>query len=84
MHGLKRNSPAGKFRVRGILSIIFPAYLDFAYRIIFFGDEIESIESFDPLTGQRLKHYDDLTIFPANIFVTSQDKMKESLCGDPG
>jgi excinuclease ABC subunit B len=69
----------GKFRVRGDSVDLFPAYLDFAYRIIFFGDEVESIESFDPQTGHRNETLDNLTIFPANIFVTSQDKMKESL-----
>ncbi|MBW6460163.1 MAG: excinuclease ABC subunit UvrB [Bacteroidales bacterium] len=69
----------GRFRVRGDSVDIFPAYTDFAYRIIFFGDEIESIESFNPLNGFRLDQHDGITIFPANIFVTSQDKMKESL-----
>ena len=69
----------GRFRVRGDSIDIFPAYADFAYRIIFFGDEIESIESFNPLNGFRLDQHSGVTIFPANIFVTSQDKMKESL-----
>ncbi|MFO7613325.1 MAG: excinuclease ABC subunit UvrB [Bacteroidales bacterium] len=69
----------GRFRVRGDSVDIFPAYTDFAYRIIFFGDEIESIESFNPLNGFRLDQHSGVTIFPANIFVTSQDKMKEAL-----
>lgn len=69
----------GKFRVKGDSVDIFPAYLDIAFRIIFFGDEIESIESFDPVTGRTLDHQNDLTLYPANIFVTSQDKMKQAL-----
>jgi len=69
----------GRFRVRGDSVDIFPAYADFAYRIVFFGDEVEGIESFNPLNGFRLDKHDEITIFPANIFVTSQDKMKEAL-----
>jgi excinuclease ABC subunit B len=69
----------GKFRVRGDSVDVFPAYADLAYRIIFFGDEIEGIESFNPIDGFRLEKHHELTIFPANIFVTSQDKMKEAL-----
>lgn len=69
----------GKFRVKGDSVDVYPAYTDIAYRIIFFGNEIESIESFDPLTGHRLEKLDSMTLFPANIFVTSQDKMKEAL-----
>ncbi|MCK9400186.1 MAG: excinuclease ABC subunit UvrB [Bacteroidales bacterium] len=69
----------GRFRVRGDSVDIYPAYADFAYRIVFFGDEIEGIESFNPLNGFRLDKHDEITIFPANIFVTSQDKMKEAL-----
>jgi excinuclease ABC subunit B len=69
----------GKFRVKGDAVDIFPAYLDQAYRIIFFGDDVETIESFDPLTGRRIEIMDFMTLYPANIFVTSQDKMKEAL-----
>lgn len=69
----------GRFRVRGDSVDIYPAYADFAYRIVFFGDEVEGIESFNPLNGFRLDKHDGITIFPANIFVTSQDKMKEAL-----
>lgn len=69
----------GRFRVRGDSVDIFPAYADIAYRIIFFGDEIEGIESFNPADGFRLDKHDEITIYPANIFVTSQDKMKEAL-----
>lgn len=69
----------GKFRVKGDTVDIFPAYADVAFRVIFWGDEIESIETFDPLTGQTLETHDSKTIFPANIFIISQEKMKESL-----
>lgn len=69
----------GRFRVRGDSVDIYPAYTDFAYRVVFFGDEIESIESFNPLNGYRLEKHTGITVFPANIFVTSQDKMKEAL-----
>jgi excinuclease ABC subunit B len=69
----------GTFRVKGDTVDIFPAYLDYAFRIIFFGDEIESIESIDPVNGTRISPADDLSIYPANIFVTSQDKMKQAI-----
>ena len=69
----------GKFRVKGDVVDIFPAYLDIAYRIIFWGDEIEKMESFDPVSGRTIEPLNFIQIYPANIFVTSQDKMKESL-----
>ncbi|MDP4282532.1 MAG: DEAD/DEAH box helicase family protein, partial [Bacteroidota bacterium] len=69
----------GKFRVKGDTVDVYPAYLDTAFRIIFFGDEIESIESIDPLTGHRIFENDTLTIYPANIFVTSQEKMNKAI-----
>jgi len=69
----------GRFRVRGDSVDVFPAYADIAYKIIFFGDEIEGIESFNPENGFKIDKHDTITIYPANIFVTSQDKMKEAL-----
>jgi excinuclease ABC subunit B len=69
----------GRFRVKGDTVEIFPAYLDYAFRVIFFGDEIESIESIDPVNGTRIEAMEGLTIFPANIFVTSRDKMKQAI-----
>ena len=69
----------GKFRVKGDTVDIFPAYLDYAFRIIFFGDEIESIESIDPVNGTRMESVENLSIYPANIFVTSQEKMKQAI-----
>ena len=69
----------GKFRVKGDSVDIFPAYLDIAYRVIFFGNEVESMESFDPVTGRKIESMELMTLYPANIFVTSQDKMREAL-----
>lgn len=69
----------GRFRVRGDSVDVFPAYADIAYRIVFFGDEIEDLESFNPENGFKIEKFNEMTIFPANIFVTSQDKMKEAL-----
>ena len=69
----------GKFRVRGDSVDVFPAYLDYGYRIIFFGDEVESIDAIDPPTGKSITRHDQLNIFPANIFVTSADRMKSAL-----
>jgi len=69
----------GNFRVKGDTVDIFPAYADFAFRVLFWGDEIETIETFDPVNGETLESHDSKNIFPANIFNTSQDKMKDSL-----
>lgn len=66
----------GKFRVKGDTLDVFPAYSDIAYRIIFWDDEIEEIDSFNPITGSRIESLSSLTLFPANIFVTSKDKIK--------
>lgn len=66
----------GKFRVKGDTLDVFPAYSDIAYRIIFWDDEIEEIDSFNPITGNRIESLSSLTLFPANIFVTSKDKIK--------
>jgi len=69
----------GRFRVRGDTVDIYPAYADFAFRIIFFGEEVESIETFDPVNNKGMTSLDAANIYPANVFVTSQDKMKEAL-----
>lgn len=69
----------GKFRVKGDTIDIYPASADIAYRVILFGDEIESLSSFDPLQGTNLESLNEITIFPANIFVTSKEKMKEAI-----
>lgn len=69
----------GNFRVSGDTVDIFLAYSDHAFRITFFGDEIEEIEKFDPLTGSRLEEMKDATIFPANIFVTTRQRMQQAI-----
>jgi len=69
----------GRFRVRGDTVDIYPAYADFAFRIIFFDDEVESIETFNPANNKGISQIDSAAIYPANIFVTSQDKMKEAI-----
>jgi len=69
----------GKFRVKGDTVDVFPASADIAYRIIFYGDEIESLSSFDPVNGLTMETLDEITVFPANIFVTSKEKMKEAI-----
>jgi excinuclease ABC subunit B len=69
----------GRFRVKGDTVDIYPAYMDIAYRIIFMGDSIEAIESFDPQSGHKIESCENLTVYPANIFVTSRDKMNKAL-----
>lgn len=69
----------GTFRVKGDTVDVFPGYADFAYRIIFWGDEIEELELLDPIPGKRIENLPNISIYPANIFVTSQDKMKSAL-----
>ncbi len=69
----------GNFRVQGDTVDVFPAYADKAARIVFWGDEIESLEFFDPETGRSLEPLEHLTIYPANIFVTSPDRMKDAI-----
>jgi excinuclease ABC subunit B len=69
----------GTFRVKGDSVDVFAAYGDFAYRIIFWGDEIESIEKFNPLNGEVLEVLDSATIFPANIFVTTRERINQAI-----
>lgn len=69
----------GRFRIKGETMDVFPAYADYAYRIVFWDDEIDSLESFEPTTGRRIDALEDLTIFPANIFVTSKEKMDSAI-----
>ncbi len=65
----------GTFRVRGDTVDIFPAYADIAVRVVFFGDEIEEINSFDPVNGDRIEALDEYVIYPANIFVTTRERI---------
>lgn len=69
----------GNFRVKGDTVDVFLAYADYAYRIHFFDDEIEALEIFDPLTGVRIEKTDEIAIYPANLYVTSKDTMKEAI-----
>ena len=69
----------GNFRVKGDTVDIYPAYADLAYRIHFWGDEIEALESFDPLNGYKIDKFDQLRIFPANIFVASKDRIQNAI-----
>ncbi|MFT7435783.1 MAG: excinuclease ABC subunit B, partial [Psychromonas sp.] len=69
----------GTFRVKGDTVDIFPGYSDHAYRILYWGDEIEQIQMIDPNTGKRLEDLSDLVVYPANLFVTGKDVMQESM-----
>ncbi|WP_423818573.1 excinuclease ABC subunit UvrB [Salinimicrobium sp. TIG7-5_MAKvit] len=69
----------GNFRIKGDTVDIFPSYADNAFRIHFFGDEIEEIEAFDPATNDVIEKYDRLNIYPANMFVTSPDILQGAI-----
>ena len=69
----------GNFRVKGDVVDIYPGYADDAYRIHFFGDEIEEIEAFDPATNRVIEKFDRLNIYPANMFVTSPDVLHNAI-----
>jgi excinuclease ABC subunit B len=69
----------GTFRVRGDVVDVYPAGEEIAYRIEFFGDEVERITKIDPLTGEILANIDTLKIFPSSHYVTPQDKLKVAL-----
>lgn len=67
------------FRVKGDTIDVFVAYEDFAYRFIFFGDEIESIETIDPVSSDTISETSEATIYPANLFITSKDKVHDAI-----
>jgi len=69
----------GKFRVRGDTLEVMPAYADLAYRIEFFGDEVDRLTEVDGLTGEVLRVLDDIEIFPARHFITPQDKLNQAI-----
>jgi excinuclease ABC subunit B len=69
----------GNFRVKGDTVDIYLAYADYAVRVYFWGDEIENIESIEASTGKKIEVFDSVNIYPANIFVTSQDSMKQAI-----
>ncbi len=69
----------GNFRVKGDVVDVFPSYADHAFRIHFFGDEIEEIEAFDPFNNNVIEIYENLNIYPANMFVTSPDILQNAI-----
>ena len=69
----------GNFRVKGDTVDLYVAYADFAYRVIFFGDEIETIQRIDPETGKKMSDENLVTIFPANLFVTGRDTLNNAM-----
>ena len=69
----------GTFRIKGDTVEVYPSYADDAYRIHFFGDEIEEIESFDVKTSQVIEKFKRLTIYPANMFVTSPEVLQGAI-----
>ncbi|QCX00759.1 excinuclease ABC subunit UvrB [Aggregatimonas sangjinii] len=69
----------GNFRVKGDVVDVFPSYADHAFRIHFFGDEVEEIEAFDPFNNKVIEVYENLSIYPANMFVTSPDILQNAV-----
>ncbi|MBT8263116.1 MAG: excinuclease ABC subunit UvrB [Bacteroidia bacterium] len=69
----------GRFRIKGDTVDVYPGYADDAFRIHFFGDEIEEIEAFNPQTNEVIEKYDRLNIYPANMFVTSPDVLQNAI-----
>lgn len=69
----------GNFRIKGDTVEVYPSYADDGFRIHFFGDEIEEIESFDIKTSKVIERYEKLTIYPANMFVTSPDVLQNAI-----
>jgi len=69
----------GTFRVRGDTVDIFPAYADIAVRVVFFGDVIEEINSFDPVEGRKIEELNEYIVYPANIFVTTRERINQAI-----
>ena len=69
----------GSFRVKGDTVDIFPAYAETYFRISFWGDEVESIEHMDPISGQRIEQMSEMRLFPANLFVTEKDQLQRAI-----
>lgn len=69
----------GTFRVKGDVIDVFPAYADNAIRVQFFGNEIEKIQTFDPISGNVEENFDKIQIYPANLFVTTKDTMNNAI-----
>ena len=73
------NLTRGTFRVKGELLEIFPAYAESAYRIALFGDEVEGIQHFDPLTGEVLDEIDHVAVWPATHYVTKEETIERAV-----
>ena len=69
----------GTFRVIGDTVDVFVAYADFAFRIVFWGDEIESLQTIDPATGKKITDEKSIIIYPANLFVTGKDTLQQAI-----
>lgn len=69
----------GKFRVKGDIIDIFPAYSDYAYRISFWDDEVESLESFNPLDGRQIEKKNEIIIYPAGNFITNKNTLNAAM-----
>lgn len=69
----------GNIRIKGDTLDVYPAYADFAYRIMFWGDEIDSIQMFDPVSNSVLENLEECMIYPANIFVTSKERTEQAI-----
>ena len=69
----------GNFRVKGDTIDVFPAYTDYAFRFHFWGDEIDEIESFDPDTGEVIETFEEMKLYPANLFVTGKERLQEAI-----
>jgi len=69
----------GSFRVKGDAVDIFPAYAETFFRISFWGDEVESIEHIDPISGSKIENMSEMRLFPANLFVTEKDQLQNAI-----
>lgn len=69
----------GRFRVKGDVIDIFPPYLDYAYRLIFWDDEIEAMETIDPISGSRIESLNEVVIYPAGNFLTNKNTLASAL-----
>src|SRR5210317_1364364 len=69
----------GSFRVKGDAVDIFPAYAETFFRISFWGDEVESIEHMDPISGSKIENMSEMRLFPANLFVTEKDQLQNAI-----
>ena len=75
----EEEAKSGSFRVKGDTITIYPSYGEYGFRIHFFGDEIEEIESFNLISNEIIDSFENLTIYPANLFVTSPDVLQNAI-----